>query len=433
MSDHLWIAAPSHASPATEQSLPAALLSEVDAHRHRRGPYTMAGTIMRAVVPVALARWPELASRHDIELLSVAPELRGSIRSTRETLTSLAVPAERTRFYSRLRTLRLAHGLTEFLADHLRRLDDGPRSLVVRNIDDADPTDAELLSVLLRRLDPALLTLVVRTGTKPVAEPLGAALAAYAVPVVWSGHTSVPTPQGSTAELAAVHVESDCTDDRPELVAAYERLPAAHRTALHDRRAHALRAMDEFSLRLGAIPLHAERGSDPAGAGALALQEGLDYCIDMGFYDATVNFGLRGRAVIDFATQVEAWWTFTTKLTTALAAMGRPAEAEELYAETIALSDKPAVHMQVAYATGMLYTRHFDADRKDHRRAKALLNQAIAFATVLFEGKERLFHTVFNRNGLALVETHLGNLPAALRLVTEGLALLDRELEPDEH
>ncbi|HEX5119686.1 MAG TPA: tetratricopeptide repeat protein [Pseudonocardiaceae bacterium] len=194
-----------------------------------------------------------------------------------------------------------------------------------------------------------------------------------------------------------------------------------------------LATLDETSLRLGAIPWHRERGSDPAGAGAHALRDALDYCIDMGFYDATVELGTRGKALIDPATQFELWWTFTTKMTTSLAALGRPEQAEDLYLEALSHTDRPAVHMQAAYATGMLYTRHHQPDRRDHHRAKGLLHQAIAFAQLVFEGKERLFHTVFNRNGLALVETHLGNLPEALRLVTDGLALLDRELAPDEH
>lgn len=424
---HIWVAAPSQADRAAVVAgltLPPAVAPEIDAHRNHRGPYTMAGDLIRALAPVALARWPELARRHDVELLTVAPELRESLASSRETLTSLAVPEERTRFYSRLRTLRLAHGLAEFLRDHLVGLAGGPLSLVVRNVDAADTTDAELLSVLVRRIDPALLTLVICAGPE-VADPLGAALVSYARP------ETGPSVAASQTGSAAVYVASDCTDE--EHIGAYEALSIADRAVLHDQRADFLVATGEFSWRLGAIALHRERGSDPAGAGAVALQEALDYCIDMGFYDATVDLGARGRAVIDWATQVDQWWIFTTKMTTSLAALGRPEEAEALYAEVLATSDNASIHMQVSYATGMLYTRHHETERKDHFKAKGLLNEAIAFASVLFEGKERLFHNVFNKNGLALVETHLGNLPRALELVTDGLTLLDKELNADEH
>jgi tetratricopeptide (TPR) repeat protein len=434
-SRHQWIAAPTQAQRAELAEgllLPPPLTPAVSAHRNHRGPYTAVGTVLRAVVPVALEQDPDLVSRHDVELLSVAPELRTLAPATKETLTSLAVPEERTRFYSRLRTLRLTHGVIEFLRDHVVGLGDGPRSLVLVDVSEADPTDAEFVAVALRRLDPALLTLVVCTGTGELPEPLADALKTYAVPV--TGATAEQrVVVGDPVELATAYVDSDGTDDRPELLAAYQGLAAETRARLHDDRADALVALGEMSLELGAIPWHRERGSDPAGAGAAALRVALDYCIDIGYYDATVDFGVRGRAVIDWSAQFELWWIFTTKMTTSLAALGRPEEAEDLYVEVLNFTDEPAAHMQAAYATGMLYTRHHEPDHRDHRRAKGLLHQAIAFAGLVFQGKERLFHTVFNRNGLALVETHLGNLPEALRLVTDGLALLDRELEPDEH
>jgi hypothetical protein len=86
---------------------------------------------------------------------------------------SLAVPAERTRFYSRLRTLRIAHGLTEFLRDYAAAAGGQPRSLVIDHVDEADQTDKELVSVLLRRLDPAPLTLVIGTSGRPGSDPDG--------------------------------------------------------------------------------------------------------------------------------------------------------------------------------------------------------------------------------------------------------------------
>jgi tetratricopeptide (TPR) repeat protein len=434
-SRHQWIAAPSRAERAElvrGLRLPPPLSAEASAHRNHRGPYTAAGTILRSVVPDVLRQHPALVDGRDVALLSVAPELRTLVSATTETLTSLAVPAERTRFYSRLRTLRLSHGVVEFLRDHVTALGDGPRSQVILDVDAADPTDAEFVAVALRRLDPALVTLVVATGTGELPEVLADALRTYAEPV--AATTTLPAePTADPADLTRSYVDSDGTDDRPASLAAYQALSDEDRARLHDARADELADSDEMSLALGAIPWHRERGSDPAGVGAQALRFALDYCIDIGYYDATVDFGVRGRAAIDWTDQFELWWIFTTKMTTSLAALGRPEEAEDLYVEVLNFTDSPSAHMQVAYATGMLYTRHHDVGHRDHRRAKGLLHQAIAFAGLVFEGKERLFHTVFNRNGLALVETHLGNLPEALRLVTDGLALLDRELAPDEH
>jgi tetratricopeptide (TPR) repeat protein len=433
MTQHLWIRGGLRTDRERRTAtlgLPAPLVSTLDAHRRLRGPYTATGTLLRALVPQIRA---DLVGRHDIEILSITPELRGVVPSTRETLTSLAVPTERTRFYSRMRTLRMAHGIAELLRDHLATGE--PRSLVLDNLEHADPTDAELVSVLLRRIDPARLAVVVRTGGDDLPDgPLAKTLKRYATAHELTPSTmDVAPPNGEAARLAAAHVTGDCVGDDPLPRAGYEALDPTERARLHDARAEELVALGEESLRLGAIPFHREHGSDPAGAGAAALRHALDYCIDMGFYDATVELGIRGRAVIDWRAQGEHWWAFTTKMTTSLAALGRADEAEPLYNEARAFSDSPSIHMQAAYATSMLYTRHHEDGKKNDRIAKGWINEAIALASLDPDPKERAFQTVFMRNGLALIEVHMGNLGEALRLVDEGLARLDRELEPDEH
>ena len=425
--------------------LPPPLLAVTSAHRRLRGPYTAAGTIMRAIAADALERSPALVAAHEIELLSVAPELRDRIPATHETLTSLAVPEERTRFYSRLRTLRIAHGLTEFLRDYATAIGE-PRSIVVDHVDRADQTDRELVSVLLRRLDPGLLTLVVGTGDAagqrgPAAErprdPLPAALARYAQRRDAGAPVPPPAaidPAEDLRQLAAAYVSGDGTSDAPWLESAYLRLPSAERGRLHDARADELAATGEFSLRLGAIPYHREHGTDPSGAGAEALREALISCLDLGFYEAAIDFGRRGRAVLDQQRRPQdLWWDFTMKMPTCLVALGRPAEAEEIYDYARAASTSALVHSQAAYGIAMLYTRHHGEERRDHHRALGWINQAIAFAGLLPGAKDRALQTVFNQNGLALILSHQGNHDDALRLVSEGMDRLDRELGPAEH
>jgi tetratricopeptide (TPR) repeat protein len=435
---HRWIQGPTSATrlAAAQTGLPE-LMPPVSAHRRLRGPYTAAGTVLRAVVPGMLAgASAALVSRHDIEILSAAPELRQLIDASRETLTSLAVPEERTRFYSRLRTRRIAHGLTELLRDHLAGAP--PRMLVIEHAWASDPTDAELLAIMLRRLDPALLTLVIGTvpGDPPAGSPahadLAAALARY---TEFRTVTPMVAPASENdADLAAAYVSSDGTSDDPALKQAYDRLPAADRAALHDARADRLTEPGyEQSLELGAIPFHREHGRDPSGAGAQALRQALDYCIDMGFYDATVDFGGRGRGLFDWSGDEQLWWTFTTKMTTSLAALGRAAQAEELYDEARAFSTNPGVHQQAAYATAMLYTRHHDPARRDNRQAMAWINEAIAIASVLPDPTERTFQSVFSGNGRALIRVHQGDLPGALELVDACLARAGAELSQDQH
>ncbi|MFB7620322.1 tetratricopeptide repeat protein [Kitasatospora sp. NPDC056181] len=422
--------------------LPPAL-AVVNANRRLRGPYTAVGSILRGIVPDALARCPEAVAEHDIEILSTTPELRDLVPATRETLTSLAVPKERTRFYSALRTLRIAHGLVEFLEAYLRAV--GPRSLVVDDAHRADPSDGEFLAVLLRRVDPQLLTVVVTTGTEPLERPAGpgredlpTALAARCT--VLDAQDEAATGAGTAAEglLAGAvpgrgYIDGDGIGDDPDELAAYLSLPPAERARLHDLRRAELETAGESSLRLGAIAWHAEHGSDPSGAGADILRHALDHCMDLGFYHAVLDLGERGRRLVTHESSPTHWWAFTTKMTTSFAALGLADQALPLYDEARALSTSPEVHMQAAYATAMLHTRHFGADRRDHQLARAWVNQAIAFARWHPEPKEREARVVFNRNGLALIEVHQGRLEAALELLDGCIARLDETLEDHEH
>lgn len=412
----------------TEQE--SLLLPPVMAHRRLRGPYTAAGTIVRALVPDALDRAPELVRAHATEILSTAPELDGDVSSSYHRPRSVLPGEQPTRFFAAPRTLRLAHGLTEFVSDYVSAIASGTVCLVVRQADEADDTDAEFLAVMLRRLDPRLVRLVVSTTAAPgAATALGLALARYAEP----GPTCQPGPgqagcgrQPATdlRELAAEFVASDCIGSSQASSAAYESLPEAIRRETHDARLAELMSSGEFSFSLGAIPYHAERGSDPRGIGAAAVRQALSYCVDMGFYLAAVDFGQRLRAVVDWSTDPQGRYLATTKLATALIALSLPAEAEDLYEEVRGSTCDPGIHMGTAYATGILLTRHYPEDRRDHHRARGWLNEALAIASLMPDSERLLQQHVFNKVGLAVVENHLGNRLAALRLTSEGLALL---------
>jgi len=437
---HYWITGGNRQDrdrAAAALPLPAPLSPAADAHRRLRGPYTAAGSLLRALVPEVLDRDPGLVQRYDIELLSAAPELAAAIPDSRQTLTTMAIPAERTRYYARLRTRRIANGLVEFL---LGALPPAPRSLIVQNADEADLTDLEFLAAALRRIDPARLTLVVCAATSDVPDDtLRKVLADRAdhIPVTTPAKTA-PANQAAAANQAKqaaawAYVQAECTSDDPALIAAYQALAPADRASLHDRRAAELAARDEPSLRNGAIPYHREHGTDPSGAGARARHAAQDYCVRMGFYQAGAEHGFRGLALVDPATQPGVWWDMAAALGLGLSVLSRTHEALDLYDQARLNSTDPDVHMAAAYATAMVYTRHNDPAERDEAKAKAWLNAAIATASLIADPIERAFHGAFYRNGLALVEVNLGEPAVALRLVNECIESLDRQLKPDEH
>jgi tetratricopeptide (TPR) repeat protein len=438
--------------------LPPMLTAPVDAHARLRGPYTAGGAIIRVLTAAALRRDPGLARRHDIEIRALAPELRGSVPVAREALAEAVPPEQRTRIYPRLRTVRLAHGLTDFLRDYLIGLADAPRSLVIENLWAADQTDRELVAVLLRRLDPALLTIVAcgagerlgvtgrRRGGQPATDrdPLEDAIAAHARSIQLPqrrpeaahvpGTAHLPGPAATAgADLATRFVHGDCVSDEPAQLAAYARLSPASRARLHDGRADDLERDGWSSAWLGALPYHRERGTDPAGRGVRALTQAAELCFSAGFHHAAADLGQRGRALVTPAPDLAPWWHCTFLAAGSLTALGRGAEAQALYDEARAACTDPAVHRVAAYETAMLYTRHHGPGLLDPARALPWINEAIALAGLLADPAGRAFHLAFTKNGRALVDMRLGNPRGALDLVEEGLALLAIDVPAGSH
>ncbi|MFG1806155.1 tetratricopeptide repeat protein [Streptomyces sp. NPDC049040] len=409
--------------------LPSGLLPPVDAHRRLRGPYTAANAVVRALVPEVLRRDAAPVRRYDIEVLSVAPELGDQVPNSRETLTSMALPAERTRYYARLRTKRIANGLAELVRDTLPA--DGPRTLVVENAEHAEATDVEFLAALVRRIDPARLSVVICSGEgEGLDERLRSVLDARALRTAADGAAGQAEPDHRDAWA---YVSGECLAQEPGARAGYDALAPAERAALHDRRAAELRDAGDFSYGLGALPYHLALGSDPAGAALPVLLAAADHCLVNGFYDAVVEYGTRAFALLDDAPDDTLWWKFAVKQGLALSILSRTREAEEIYDRARLQYTDPAVHMACAYSTAMLYTRHNDPADRDEKKAKALLNGAVATASLLPDRVERAFQSAFYKNGRALVEVNLGDPQEALRLVTECIDDLDRRLNPDEH
>jgi tetratricopeptide (TPR) repeat protein len=425
---HLWITGADRAARA-EAAAAYSPDASADCHRRRRGPYTGAGSLLRALVPQVQARLPGLAARHGIEILAVAPELASLIGPAPETLTSLAPAEERTRWYSRYRTRRIAHGLVDFLRAAAA---DGPVTLALGSADQADRTDQEFIAIALRRLDPAQVRLLVSSGQE--IPELDTALAAYCQRrVIEHSGRDGGADEISPDRKVAAFIASDGTSDLPGERAAYLDADPQLRARLHDERAAELESRGEWSLRLGAIPYHLERGSLPGTRAREAYQSAANYCLGMAYYDACMDLARRLARFIDPDTEPKVHYLVHAEICQCLALLERPAETEPIYYDLLSRSPDPFRHMNVSYALGILYTRLYPPDHKDHYRARAHLNTAIAIASQFETPEKRAFHTVFMNNGKALVETHLGNVEEALRLVSDGIARLDRELAPEQH
>jgi tetratricopeptide (TPR) repeat protein len=438
---HFWIRAASQRSRAETLAtlrIPP-VLAKVDAHRLLRGPYTAAGSVLRAVVPTVLPEQSELVAAHGIEILTAAPETQQVLPPIRRSLMMTQGAQERAGFFPSARTLSIANGLAEFLRDYVRALGDGPRALVVDNAHQCDPTDAEFLSVLLRRLDPAELTVVVATGLDAPEPPetgepsLGTALHAHAKRVTHPEESGagVAVEQGAEA-LARAYVDSDGTSDEPAEVEAYHRLSVTERAALHQARAAELEALDEVSLTLGALPFHRERGSDPAGA-ASVLAAAADHCLGLGLFSAALNLAQRGTATVADAGRTTQWAEFAARAATALTGLGRLDEAAALL-DGIRAANVPLFTRISAYRSGaMVEIARAQAEGRDSDKVTALITTAMDGERELPEGGERELAQARSHYVLAMAAFDAGNLQESRRLVDEGLARLDRVFAPQDH
>lgn len=492
MDTHLWIVAPYRQDRLEVLRETAGMdvsVLEIDCHYQRRGPYTGTGELLRALVPEVYRRWPDLVLAHAREILSVAPELHTTLPVPPATLTTLAIPKERTRFYGRVYTRRLAHGIVNFLLGY-RAVSGSPLGpFFFDNVQAADPTDQEMLAILLRRVEPQQGSLCVGSVSRSLAEPLRQALDSFARPLQaltppahqeafaasippswqdWLGHTgqrwrgewealqeisvwpdAAPAPdicwtQGLSwlvahldpdqcQRLGRAYVETEGTSANPLYQLAYQQCAQSLRQQWHDERAEALSLLGQRSLHLGAIPYHREHGQQAATLGAESLLQAINYCVDMGFYDCTKDLGERGRRLIDWEAWPLRYWVFTSKLAIALAMSERADEAEALLQEARGQSSDPEVHIQAAYMTAMNFTRHRGPRQRNHLQARAWINVARAIARGLPDPEERAFQVAFQDNGMALVEMHLGNPARALELVEGAISQLDQELALDQH
>lgn len=425
---HCWAVTTTGARANADLLASPAPLLDIRCHRRLGGPYTGGGGLVRKVVPELIERDAGLVTARATEVIAIAPEL-ASLLPARRTLTETASPRERTRFYPASRTLRLSHGITELVMDWARILHPSGVVIAFGELDDADPTDRELVGMLVRRCDPRLVT-VVAEAAGDADDILGQALTRYARRTEEPPRTQPVPPPG--ADPAQLFIDSDGTTRVPTLISAYADLPPEERARRHTARAHALTEGGAPAAWLGAIPYHLEHGTDPAGAGVDAIVAAIDDCFARGCYEAVAELAVRGRRIVNRSERPRPYWSLTHKLGVCLSYLDRGEEAMRYFSEIRRVSTDGDVHMHNSYQMAMLYTRHLPRDAHDEGQALEWVNNSIAISDRHPDPKRRVFYGAFARNARALVEMHRNDPDAALALVNEAIQMTDVDLEPGE-
>jgi tetratricopeptide (TPR) repeat protein len=406
----------------------------VACHQQLRGPYTGLGTLLRTIVPPLYSADPAAVLARQVEIVAVAPELAELVGRPVETLTSSAEGNERTRWYSRMRTRRIAHGIVDLLRACATQ-PGAARTVVFDGVGDADATDREFLAIALRRIDPGYLRIVVASSDAFLDEELDAAVRAFAerIDAPAASGPAGPADAAQVLDLGRAFIASDGTSEDPAEQAGYAQLDALTRSRLHDERADELSARGEISLLLGAVPYHRLNGSSPGQAGWDATVAAVGYCMDMAYYDAAAALCPYLTSRADFETAPERYWESWYLTAQALSQSTRLTEVKPIYDDLLSRYDAPHPQMNLHYAISLLYTRLFSKQEKDHRRALGHANTAVTIASLLPENEDRTFHLAFMKNGRALVTMHLGDMAESLRSVEDGIARLDRDLAPERH
>ncbi|MCP2335934.1 tetratricopeptide repeat protein [Actinomadura rupiterrae] len=353
----------------------------ISADRRVGGPYTAGAALLDVLAREAVAERPELLAAYDIELRAVAPDLGDLVPARRVPLVDRVDRSERILVPAARRTLRIANGVAEFVRAWLEA-SGRPRTVVLDGYAEADPADAELVAVLRRRVDSALLNVQV--------------------------------------------------EDAPSALPGDDLDPAGHAACADE-----LEASGRIGPRLGLVLHHRDRAGDPARAAA-SYAYAVSWCLDHGCHDAAAELGRRGIEHAESAAKAGAgsrapsgvWWELVHATAMALSALRREDEAEHLLHHARATTDSPVWHSTIAYSLGMLAVRHHDPGRRDLSAALAWTNTAIAICGLLPDPAERAIKLGFDLNGRALVESRLGRDGEALRLVQDAIDLADRDLPP---
>jgi tetratricopeptide (TPR) repeat protein len=468
---HEWLVATCYAGAQTQgAAFPVPFW--LDAHRNRRGPFTAAGGLVRAIIDDATRATPELVATHLLTLLSVAPEIGCHVDVPADVRQALIVSREGN---PPSWTRRIANGVTDFILGSFEEERSG-RVAVFTNVDDADPTDQEFISVLLRRADPKNLRLCICTGSDRLDPALAAALGQKSrrrrrkksgsgileVPMVWAAWLAAHGLSdemaaglwrdvsvychawGSSAPprslepfldeivtslsandrdaLALGHVNADGTSHRVLAKHVYHRLPASERKAMHLARAASLANLGEPSLTLGAIPFHHEQAGDDAERLLTASRS----CLDMACYDAALDWSVRGRRILSHAPRGKIYGDLTRNMLFALLLLGRYDDVVALCQDLLSQSEDPALLAHATYAMAILNARLYERSRQDYDAAKSWIERSQRFTESMPASPMRAVNAAFLMNTLALVEMRKGRPDAARQKLVEAVELMAR-------
>jgi tetratricopeptide (TPR) repeat protein len=375
----------------------------------RAGPWAGVNELVSALFPQIQAQRPDLVERHTFELVYIIPQLRRVLTVRNPSLTDLAPPGERSRNYAADRAFRIVHGLIDLLDEW--KSDACPEEKWVIACDAYDscgPMSRSFFKELVRRRGSRLrlhLLIAVGTGNGAAALALFPEHSAHLVSADVD-HEPEPVVDPTTASLLAMELEQKIGNDPLEKQVHLPNLLSLWRSA-------------------GRLDKVLE-----------CKYFGLEIYNPLGLYEDALCYA---EGILPLAEKCEPEnvfrrWSIIMKMLACYSSLQNAKAGLELgEREGLKIVERnPAWRAQVLYMLAMLYARY--SQPRDFARGEQYLEEGIAAIEEagLPEGEFHL-HSVFNRNGLAMIRSFQGRPQDALDLCRIGVERLNKHLASDKH
>ena len=364
--------------------------------------------ILQSIVPSFQQRAPELLAKHSYELYLAAPALYQQLQTSHLSLTDIARGEEHVRNYATDRAYRSPHGIIDLLEEWYILDERRPMVIVCDQYDRASPFVQYFFSQLMRRRRQQLqLTLLLA-----VAPGQGIELVSQYAPEHCFGLIQLPLPADTSIPMSREQV-----------------LQAAHELE---------QQIEQDEIIANAATPRLISLLEQSGQGNQALRwkiRAASRFNHLGLYKASFRYCEEIDANLDLLRDDDLQTYLMAILTIyfCYVPLGYIDRALHILTEHVTdqIQAQPFL-TQRYYLIAMLHARFLP--RRDLARAVDYLERGlhlIAEADVP-EGV-RYFYTVFLNNGLAYIRVQQKRPQEAIALCSEGLALLDKHLAPDEH
>ena len=376
------------------------------------GPWAGVSEFFEELLPEIRAQRPDLVERHGLELVYAIPRLRRSLQVHNPNLTDIAPADEKTRNYAADRAFRNIHGLIELL--EMWKNENCPDTswfIACDDYDSAGTMSALFFKELMRRRGDALnlhLILGVELGKGVATQELfgmDAPSARITLDLPQDPPPSPPDPE--IAEKKAEQLNHSIGEDRIE---RQIHLPALIRLWNEAGRPERYVQSRYFALDVyNTLGLYADAQRYGDGLLELTMQhlpedKNLHWAIIVkmlacysGLQDAPGGLKFAARDALKFLEQGHPLW-----------------------------------YGQFCYMIAMLYARY--QKPRDLAKGEELLDRGLAYINQAnLPPDELYFHTVFNRNGVAMIRNFQGRHQDAIDLCVNGLAHLEDHLGTQRH